>query len=311
LFLETFILVFKVLGFGDLCLYPASFEYYAPASLDEAIDLLNKHREEARVLAGGHSLIPMMKLRVLRPAYVIDLNRVKGLKYIEEKGGEIRIGALTTYYDVITSDIVKRRVPILAECASVVADPQVRNWGTIGGSLSHCDPSGDMGSSILALRAKMVAKGSSGERVIESDDWFVGSFQSALKTGEILREIVIPTPKPGSGGAYLKLERKAGDYAIAAVGVQVTLDGSGSCTYAGIGLTAVGPTNLRAKKAEQALVGRKVDDRVIEEAARAATEDCRPTDDPLRGSAEYKRAMVGVLTKRALNKALADAKRSR
>ncbi|MEM0271820.1 MAG: xanthine dehydrogenase family protein subunit M [Thermoprotei archaeon] len=291
-------------------MYPASFEYYAPTSLDEAISLLEKHGEEARVLAGGHSLIPMMKLRVLRPAYVIDLNRIKGLKYIEERNSEIRIGALTTYYEIITSDIIKRRAPILVECASVVADPQVRNWGTIGGSLSHCDPSGDMGSSVLALRAKMVTKSSSGERVIDSDDWFVGSFQSALKTGEILREIVIPTPKPGSGGSYLKLERKAGDYAIAAVGVQLTVDASGTCTYAGIGLTAVGPTNLRAKKAEQILVGKKIDDRVIEEAAGAASEDSRPSDDPLRGSAEYKRAMVGVLTKRALTKALAKAKAS-
>ncbi len=291
-------------------MYPVAFEYYAPTSLDEAIEFLNKHGEEARVLAGGHSLIPMMKLRVLRPTYVVDLNRIKGLKYIEDRGGEVRIGALTTYYDIITSDIVKRSAPILAECASVVADPQVRNWGTIGGSLSHCDPAGDMGSSILALRAKMIVRGSSGDRVVDSDDWFVGSFQSALRIGEVLREIVVPKPKAGSGGAYLKLERKAGDYAIAAVGVQITVGADGTCSYAGIGLTAVGPTNMRARKAEQALLGRKLDDAVIEDASKAASEECRPTDDPLRGSAEYKRAMVGVLTKRALKKALENAGRA-
>lgn len=291
-------------------MYPAPFEYYAPSTLDEALELLSKYGEEARVLAGGHSLIPMMKLRVLRPAHIIDLNRIKGLKYIEERGGEIRIGALTTYYELITSDIIKRRAPILAECASVVGDPQVRNWGTIGGSLSHCDPAGDMGSAILALRAKMVVKSKSGERTIESDDWFVGSFQSALKQGEILREIVVPIPKPGSGGAYLKLERKAGDYAIAAVAAQITVDRSGACTYAGIGLTAVAPTNMRARRAEELLLGRTLDDRVIDEAAKAASEECRPSDDPIRGSAEYKRAMVGVLTRRALRRALENARKN-
>lgn len=291
-------------------MYPAPFEYHAPATLDEALELLGRYGEDARVLAGGHSLIPMMKLRVLRPAHVIDLNRIRGLKYIEDRGGEIRIGALTTYYELITSDIVKRKAPILAECASVVADPQVRNWGTIGGSLAHCDPAGDMGSAIIALRAKMVAKSASGERLIESDDWFVGSFQSALKQGEILREIVVPAHGPGSGGAYLKLERKAGDYAIAAVAAQIALDASGTCRYAGIGLTAVAPTNMRAKRAEQTLLGKTLDDRTIEEAAKAASEECRPSDDPLRGSAEYKRAMVEVLTRRALRKALEEAKKT-
>jgi len=289
-------------------MYPASFEYVSPKSLDEALSFLESHLDSSKVLAGGHSLIPLMKLRVVRPAYVIDIAKIPGLSYIKEEADEIRIGALTTYYEIETSDIVKRYLQALAEGVSQVADPQVRNWGTLGGSLCHCDPAGDAGSCVLALRGRMVVQSKSGKRVIESDEWFVDTFQSALKPNEILTEIVFPKIKGKNAGAYLKLERRAGDYAIAAVAVQISLDSSGVCSYAGIGLTAVGNTNLRAKKAEQTILGKTLDDKVIEEAAQAASEECKPVDDPLRGSAEYKRAMVKVLTKRALKRALERAK---
>jgi carbon-monoxide dehydrogenase medium subunit len=289
-------------------MYPASFEYLSPYSLDEAADFLDKHAGEARVLAGGHSLIPLMKLRLLRPAYVVDLGKLKELRYIKADDENIRVGALTTYYELETSPIIKKNLYLLSEGASVVGDPQVRNWGTLGGSLSHCDPAGDMGACCLALRAKMIAKSVAGERIIESDQWFVDTFQSALKPNEILREIVFPKPKPNSGGAYLKLERKAGDYATAAVAAQLSVDNAGTCTYAGLGLTAVASTSMRATKAEAALLGRVVDDKVIEEAAQVASEECKPTDDPLRGSAEYKKAMVKVFTKRAMKQALQRTK---
>jgi carbon-monoxide dehydrogenase medium subunit len=290
-------------------MYPASFEYLAPYSLDEAADILDKHAGEARVLAGGHSLIPLMKLRLLRPAYVVDLGKLKELRYIKPDGDNIRVGALTTYYELETSPVIKENLFLLSEGASVVGDPQVRNWGTLGGSLSHCDPAGDMGACCLALRARMITKSVAGERTIDADQWFVDTFQSALKPNEILREIVFSKPKPNSGGAYLKLERKAGDYATAAVAVQLSIDSSGRCTYAGIGLTAVASTSMRASKAESVLLGKVVDENVIEEAAQAASEECKPTDDPLRGSAEYKRAMVKVFTRRALKQALQRAKK--
>jgi carbon-monoxide dehydrogenase medium subunit len=290
-------------------MYPAKFDYVSPRNLDEALEFLSQHREEAKVLAGGHSLIPLMKLRVLRPSYVVDLNRIPGLNYVREEEGELRVGSLTTYFDIESSTLLKSVVPILPETVSQVADPQVRNWGTLGGSLSHCDPAGDSGSAVIALRGQMVVRSRAGERVVASDDWFLGPFESALKPDEVLTEIRIPKPAPRSGGAYLKLERKTGDYAIVGVAAQLAIDQAGAVSYAGIGLTSVAPVNMRAKKAEAILLGRMPDARALDEAAQAAMEECRPSDDPVRGSAGYKRAMVGVYTKRALSAALERAKK--
>jgi carbon-monoxide dehydrogenase medium subunit len=283
---------------------PRPFVYFCPSTESEALALLKDYKGEAKILAGGMSLIPLMKLRLVSPNYIIDINRIENLSYIKQEGDKIKIGALTRYHDIEKSDFLKRIFPILCETASWIGDPQVRNMGTIGGSLSHADPSGDMGSCIIALRGELVIKSENKERTISIDNFFLDTFTTALQPDEMLKEIIINVPKERSGGAYLKLERRAGDFAIAAVAAQISLDPKGICTYAGIGLTAVGPTNLRAKKAEEFLLGKELNDKVIEEAAEIAASESKPMDDPLRGSAEYKRAMVKVLTKRALKVAL-------
>lgn len=282
-------------------MYAAPFEYVSPGSLEEALKFLDEHGDESRVLAGGHSLIPLMKLRAIRPKYVVDIGRIPGLAYVKEEGGEIAVGAMTTYYDVQRSQLLAAKLHILPKTVSVVGDPQVRNWGTVGGSLSHCDPAGDFGSAVLACRAKMVVTGSKGSRTVDSDHWFVDTFQSALNQGEILTEIRFPLPQGKSFGTYLKLERKAGDFATVGVAAQVAVDSAGKVAYAGLGLTAVNSTNMRAVHAEEALKGNTLSDSVVEEAADKASKECSPTDDPLRGSAEYKRAMVKVYVKRALS----------
>jgi len=281
---------------------PGAFDYFAPSTLPEAIALLQQHGEDAKILAGGHSLIPLMKLRLAEPAYLIDINRIGGLAYIKEEEGELRIGALTREADLDASALVRARYPLLADTARVIADPLVRNMATVGGNLAHADPANDHPATMLAYGARVVATGPRGERIIPITDFFVGLFATALAPDEILTEIRIPMPSPRSGGAYVKLERKVGDYATAAVAVQITLDAAGVCQYAGVGLTAVDSTPIKAARAEAALRGRPLDDANIRAAAQIASEECDPTAD-LRGSAEYKRAMVKELTKRALTKA--------
>jgi aerobic carbon-monoxide dehydrogenase medium subunit len=281
---------------------PGAFDYFAPSTLPEAIALLQQHGEEAKILAGGHSLIPLMKLRLAEPAYLIDINRIGGLAYIDEQGGYLRIGALTREADLDASDLVRTRYPLLADTARVIADPLVRNMATVGGNLAHADPANDHPATMLAYGAEVIATGAAGERVIPIADFFVGLFATALAPQEILTEIRIPTPAPRSGGAYIKLERKVGDYATAAVAAQVTLDADGNCQYVGIGLTAVDATPVKAARAEAALRGRPLDDAGIRAAAQIASEECDPVAD-LRGPAEYKRAMVRELTRRALTKA--------
>jgi carbon-monoxide dehydrogenase medium subunit len=281
---------------------PGAFDYFAPSTLPEAIALLQQHGEDAKILAGGHSLIPLMKLRLAEPAYLIDINRIGGLAYIKEEEGELRIGALTREADLDASALVRARYPLLADTARVIADPLVRNMATVGGNLAHADPANDHPATMLAYGARVVATGPRGERIIPITDFFVGLFATALTPDEILTEIRIPMPSPRSGGAYVKLERKVGDYATAAVAVQITLDAAGVCQYAGVGLTAVDSTPIKAARAEAALRGRPLDDANIRAAAQIASEECDPTAD-LRGSAEYKRAMVKELTKRALTKA--------
>ncbi|MCH7939069.1 MAG: xanthine dehydrogenase family protein subunit M [Candidatus Marinimicrobia bacterium] len=285
---------------------PGSFEYHHPGSLDEAIALLSSLGDDAKVLSGGQSLIPMMKLRLAEPAHLIDINGLTDLEYIKESDGYLTIGALTREADLDRSDVIGKKYAVIHDTAHVIADPQVRNLATIGGNLAHGDPANDHPATMLALRAEVVATGPNGPRTIPIDDFFIGPLTTALAPNEILTELRIPAPTQGSGGAYLKLERKVGDFAIAGVAAVVTLDGSGNCTLAGIGLTNVGPTPLRATAAEKFLLGKPLSDDNIAEGGRMAGEASQPTSDH-RGSAEYKRAMVKEMTIRALKKAKARA----
>jgi carbon-monoxide dehydrogenase medium subunit len=282
---------------------PRSFEYFSPRTLEEAIALLQKLGPEAKLLSGGQSLIPMMKLRLLSPEYIVDINRIPGLDYITENNGHLRIGCLTREHELESSDVVKTKFPILSDTAKVIADPLVRSQATVCGNLAHGDPANDHPATMLALGASVVATGPKGQREIAIQDFFPGLFTTALEPEEILTEIKIPFPPPRSGGAYLKLERKVGDYATAGVAVQITLDDAGACTRAGIGLTNVGMTPIKATQAEASLVGKKLDDGAIQQAAQLAASESQPMDD-IRGSADYKRDLVRVLTTRALNTAL-------
>jgi carbon-monoxide dehydrogenase medium subunit len=287
---------------------PRPFEYFAPKTIKQATALLKKFGPDAKVLAGGVSLIPVMKLRFGSPAKIVDINRIPGLEYVKVTGKTLRIGALTRHGDVQHSDVVREKVWLLAETASTIGDPQIRNMGTIGGSLSHCDPSGDWGATILALRGELTIQGPTRQRKMRIDDFLVDTFTSALKPTEILTEISVPIPAPRSGGAYMKLERALGDFATVGVAVQITLDDKDVCTSAGIGLTALGPKNMRAERAEKALVGEVMTPQKLKEAAEAAAEDAQPTPDPLRGSADYKREITRVYTRRGLERAIARAK---
>ena len=281
---------------------PPAFEYLRPSSIPEAISLLQQYGDDAKILSGGQSLIPMMKLRLARPAYLIDINRIAGLSYIEEEDGHLKIGALIREAELEESPIVHAKFPILIDTEHVIADPQVRNLATVAGNLAHGDPANDHPATMLALGAQIVATGARGERVIPIDDFFVTLFTTALQQGEILTEIRIPVPPAHSGGAYFKLERKVGDFATAAVAAQVTLDGSGNVQRAGIGLTNVGPIPIKAKAAEDSLKGKKLETAVIAQAAQLAADASQPSSD-LRGPADYKRGLVRELAMRALSRA--------
>ena len=285
---------------------PGAFEYAAPKSLPEAIALLQQHGEDAKILAAGHSLIPLMKLRLAQPAYLIDINKIPGLDYIKEQDGELRIGALTRESSIDASQLVQTRYPLLADTARVIADPLVRNRATVGGNIAHADPANDHPAVMLAYGAEVLARGAQGVRAIPVDDLFVGLFETSLAYDELLVEIRIPRPAPGSGGAYLKVERKVGDYAVAAVAAQLTMSGD-TCTAARIALTNVSPVPMRSLGAEQALVGQRLTDEVLEAAGQAAAAECDPSAD-LRGSVEYKRDLVRVLTKRAVRRAAERAR---
>jgi len=285
---------------------PPAFEYLRPKTVPEAIALLKQHGDEAKILSGGQSLIPMMKLRLARPGYLIDINRISGLAYIKEDGGFLKIGGLTREAELEASPLVRSKYPLLTDTTAVIADPQVRNLATLGGNLAHGDPANDHPATMIALGAQVVATGAKGERVIPIEKFFVSLFVTALAQDEILTEIRIPIPPPRSGGAYFKLERKVGDFATAAVAVQLTLDDKGAVQRAGIGLTNVGPTPLKASSAEASLQGKKVNDASMAQASQLAAKDAQPSSD-LRGPAEYKRGLIQELTKRALSRAVQRA----
>src|SRR5262245_20728049 len=286
---------------------PAAFEYHRPATLQDAIALLGRLGGDAKVLAGGQSLIPLMKLRLASPRHVVDVNRIPGLGTIAERDGALVIGALVREAELEASDVVRRRFPILADASRVIADPLVRNLATVGGNLAHGDPANDHPAAMLALEAEVVAVGPSGPRRIAVAEFFTGPLTTALRRGEVLTHFRIPLPPPRSGGAYLKMERKDGDFATAPVGVQLTLDGGDACAHAGIGLTNVGPTPIKARRAEGLLRGQRLDDARIRAAAQAAADESDPAED-LRGPVAYKRDLVRVLTGRALRRALERAR---
>jgi aerobic carbon-monoxide dehydrogenase medium subunit len=289
---------------------PPSFDYHLPNSVDDAISMLKKYGSEAKILSGGMSLIPLMKLRLAEPAHLIDINRISGLDYIKESDGFLRIGALAREVDLEKSELVRSKYPLLLDTTLVIADPLVRNRATIGGNLAHGDPANDHPATMLALEAEIVVVGSQGERKIPVTSFFTDLFTTALSSGEILTEIRIPIPPPGSGGAYFKLERKVGDFATAGVAAQLTVGKDDVCERIGIGLTNVGLTPVKAGKAEEALRGKKIDSESIKRAAQLAAQESEPTAD-LRGSEEYKRDLVRVLAIRALNRALERSRRGK
>jgi aerobic carbon-monoxide dehydrogenase medium subunit len=288
-------------------LIPGSFDYLAAHSVNEAVALLDQHGEDAKVLAGGQSLIPLLRFRLASPSILIDINRIDGLEYLRETNGTLHIGALTRESELDNSSLIRERYPILFDTSTVVADPVVRNWATVGGNIAHADPANDHPATMLAMGARIVAVGPSGERVLPIEEFFTDApFETALRPNEILIEIRVPAPVNGSGGAYVKLERKVGDYAIAGVAAYIVLDTTGNVTYAGIGLTNVGQTPIKARNAEQTLLGKPLNDESIHQAADLAAAASQPISDT-RGPSEYKRDMVHTLTVRALRKALARA----
>jgi len=287
---------------------PESFAYSAPTTIEEALALLQEHGDDAKILAGGHSLIPMMKLRFASPTHLIDINNIPGLSYVKEEDGYLKIGAMTKEVEVEESDIIHKKYQIFMDATKLIADPQVRNFGALGGNLAHGDAANDHPAVMIALGAEVDITGQDGTRTVSIDEFFFGFYTTAVQHGEILTQIKIPAAKGNYGSAYHKAERKVGDYATAGVAVMVQLDDNGNCTKAGIGLTNVNPLPLRASRSEAVLTGSNLSEAVIDQAAQFASEDCSPTAD-LRGDEDYKRHLVKVITKRMLNKAIARAKK--
>jgi carbon-monoxide dehydrogenase medium subunit len=282
-------------------MYPASFDYFAPTTLDEALALLEEYGEDAKVLAGGQSLIPLMKLRFASPRALVDINGISELSELEEREGALHVGALVRHKACERSALLRGRWATLGDAAPLISDPIVRNLGTVGGSLAHADPQGDWGSVMLATQAEITVRGPSGTRTIPIDEFFEGPFTTALEPTEILTGVRIPDPGARAGGTYLKLERKVGDYATVGVAVHLSFS-NGSVDTAGIALTGVGPKNLRGEAAEQALAGQALDDEAISEAARLSAQAAEPRTD-IRGTEEYKRSVVRVFVERGLRKA--------
>jgi aerobic carbon-monoxide dehydrogenase medium subunit len=291
-------------------MYPASFEYLAPRGVNEAIALLQQYGEDAKLLAGGQSLVPMMKLRLARPRYLIDLNRIPSLNTIREEQGHIHIGSMTRHAQIEESSLVGEKLPMLREAARQIADQQVRNRGTLGGSLAEADPSGDLAPVALALKAEMKCVGPQGERRIAAADFFIFAYTSALESHEILTEIIFPVPVTRSAGVYLKLEPVAGAFAIVSAAVQMALDGNGFCQSIGIGVTGRGSVPQQAVSVENLLKGKKIMPELIEESGRLIQDGAEPIED-MRGSAAYKKKALGAILRRALNEVVRRAEASK
>ncbi len=286
---------------------PAQFDYQAAANLDEAIMLLAQDPDNAKILAGGHSLIPAMKLRLAQPQLLVDIAHIKDLSYIREKGDRILIGATTTHYQLESSDLLEKTCPLLPECAATIGDVQVRNKGTIGGSLAHSDPAGDWPAAMIALEAELIAKGQSGERTIKIDDFFVALLTTALEPGEILREIRVKKPAGRFGQAYNKVRHPASGFAVVGIAVAIGLTSDDSCESVGIGVTGVGAKAYRAKTSENELSGRLVNEETIAKAAARVCDNVDANAD-LYASAEYRCHLAQVHTRRAIETALARAR---
>jgi carbon-monoxide dehydrogenase medium subunit len=284
---------------------PAPVEYERAKSVDNAIALLEEHGADARIIAGGHSLLPMMKLRLANPEWLIDINDLDELSYIREEEGEIRIGALTRHRELLESELLRRHFPVVADAELVIADPVVRNRGTIGGSLAQADAAEDLSAVCSALKAQAVIAGSGGERVVSMEDFHVGPYQTAIEDAQILVEIRIPL-RPGAGSAHEKVERRAGDWAIVAVSAALWIDG-GRIADAGLALSAVGPTTIHATRSEELMRGKRPSEELFAEAGALASEDCSPSADG-RGPVDYKRHLAGELSKRALKRAAERAR---
>jgi aerobic carbon-monoxide dehydrogenase medium subunit len=287
-------------------LFPRSFEYVSPTSVNDAIALMKEYGDKAKLLAGGQSLIPLMKLRLATPQVVVDLNRVSGLTGIREEGKAVVIGAMTRHRDIERSTLLRDRYPVLADAAPLLADPLVRNRGTVGGALAHADPASDWGTTFLALGAELDVQGPKGPRVVPIDSFFKDSFTTALRPNELLTRIRILKPGARAGSAYAKLKRKTGDFATVAVAAALTLDASGGAHDVRVALGGVGPTPMRATRAEKALEGKAPEASRIDQAAQAAADEAHPVDD-LRGSVAYKKAMMETYTARALARAVERA----
>jgi len=287
-------------------MYPASFEYHRAATVEEAVGLLTRYKDDAKLLAGGHSLIPMMKLRLAQPKHLIDIGRVGGLSGVKEEGGHFVIGALATHFAVESSAVVRQKCPMLSEAAALIGDPQVRNYGTVGGSVAHSDPAADWPAVMLALGAEIKAVGPKGARTVKVDDFFKDLFTTALGPDEVLTEIRIPTGGHG-GAAYMKHPHPASRFAVCGVAASVALDASGKCTAARVGITGVGSHATRAKGVEAALVGKTLDAATMAAASQKAADGIEINAD-LQGSVEYKAHLTRVYTRRALERAVERAK---
>ncbi len=286
---------------------PAQFDYLTPATIDEAVGLLAQHSDDAKVLAGGHSLIPAMKLRLANPQVLIDIGRIKDLAYIREEGGQIRIGAMTTHYQLESSDRLREICPLLPECAGQIGDVQVRNKGTIGGSVAHSDPAGDWPAAIIALGAEIVAVSATGERTINATDFFVDMLTTALEPGEILREIRIAAPAGRFGQSYLKVPQPASGFAVVGVAVSLTRDASGKCQSASVGITGVASKVYRASAVEQAITGTDLNEQTVTAASTHATDGVSVNGD-LYASEAYRRHLAQVYTRRAIEAAASRAR---
>ncbi len=285
---------------------PAAFDYHTAQSVDEAIALLQQYGDEAKLLAGGHSLLPTMKLRLAQPGHLVDLGKISGLSYIREDGGAVAVGAMTTYSAIMRSDLVSKHFALLPEGTATIGDQQIRNRGTIGGSTAHADPAADMPGIVLALKADIVVQGPGGKRTIKADDFFKGLFETALQPGEVITELRFAIPPARTGSAYTKLPNKASHYAVVGCAAVVTLDTDGTCTSASVVITGAAEKATRASTVEAALVGKKLDEATVAAAASHAADGLELMED-IHGSKAYRAQMATVMARRAITQAAARA----